>query len=91
MKRKKVPTLKELQEAYRLNCLYRYYGLLFAYLCDFIVKIYLLYKVLGIKIAYLGAVIDFVAKCIHLKETKFRKRGFYKTRRKKCSKNGGRK
>lgn len=72
---------KELEKAYRLNCLYRYYALLFAYTCDLGVKIYLIYKVAGIELAYLGAMIDFVAKWFHLKQTKFRKKGFY--RRKK--------
>ena len=81
------PKLQELKEAYRLNCLYRYYGLLFAYFCDFILKVYLLYKVAGMKVVYLGAIIDFIAKWIHLKETKFRKKGFYENRRKKkCGK-----
>jgi len=79
-------TKKELKDAYKLQCRIRYYSMLTAYFIDFSVKVYLLYMVGGVYAAYAGALIDFVAKWMHLKQTKFRKKGFYqkkKNRRKK--------
>jgi hypothetical protein len=78
--RTKKQILKELRKEYTFRCKLRYFVLLGAYFCDFSVKIYLLYMVAGIYIAYVGALIDFMAKWAHLRETKFRKKGFYERR-----------
>ena len=69
--------LADLKSAYKFRCKAKYYSLLFAYVCDFSVKIYLCYMVGGIYVAYLGATIDFIAKIFLLRNIKFRKRGVF--------------
>ena len=76
MKQKKRLTkgeLVELKKAYRQKCKVKYYFILFAYLCDLAVKVYLCYKVGGFNIAIAGALIDFVAKWFMLKTMKMRR------------------
>lgn len=64
---------KKFKEAYRLQCKCKYYGILLAYLCDFLVKIYLCYKVGGLAVVFGGIIVDFTAKWYMLRNMKFRK------------------
>ena len=65
--------LKEMHNAYVMQCRITFFLLLFAYMCDFAVKIYLIFKVGGLPLAFVGAIIDLLAKAYHLRNTKFRK------------------
>jgi hypothetical protein len=86
MKRK---LTKKEQEAYRFVCKLRYYGTLIAYFSDFLVKLYLILVPIiawfdlkrAFYFAIAGALLDFTAKWFHLKNTKFRKNGYFKRKR----------
>ena len=67
--------LKELKADHKFRCKCKYYGMLSAYFIDFSVKSYLLYMVGGVYVAYGGALVDLLAKIVHIRNTKCRGKG----------------